>query len=299
MPDSNRRKRISSDSFPNYLNFFFAMSVCRHKLAYIETRGGLVRHIYGVAHLIQYMLQRLALAVFVISALGLTVCTALAALGQMPWIEIALGYDGQPIENAGMYAQIGLTVLAVGICFFLPSNRRIMRLENSHRSFSVNMTDVARAYAAVHAEDRSRTFQISSEFDSVRERLAYLRDHPDLSTLEPGLLEIAAQMSHISRELATVYSDDKIDRARGFLNQRQQEIEQFNDRLVQAKAISNELKHWLHEVELEESVAAAQLDRLRAEMREIMPELGTERFLNDTKTSADPKVIGIPAKAAE
>jgi len=245
------------------------------------------------------MFQRLALAVFVLSALALTVATVLAAFGQMPWVEINIGYDGQPLENAGMYAQIGLTVLAVGICFFLPSNRRIMRLENSHRSFSVNMNDVSRAYAAVHAADRGNTFQISSEFDSVRERLAYLRDHPDLSTLEPSLLEIAAQMSHISRELATVYSDDKIDRARGFLKQRQEEIEQFNERLVQAKGISNELKHWLHEVELEESVAAAQLDRLRAEMREIMPELGTERFLSASDANHDPKIIGIPAKAAE
>jgi len=29
-----------------------------------------------------------------------------------------------------MYAQIGLTFLAVGICFFLPTNRRVMQLEN-------------------------------------------------------------------------------------------------------------------------------------------------------------------------
>lgn len=261
--------------------------------------GGLVRHAIGFAYLFQFMCQRLALVVFFLSALALTVCTALALMGQMPWIEIALGYNGAPVENAGMYAQIGLTVLSVGICFFLPSNRRIMQLETSHRSFSVNMDDVARAYAAVHAADRARTFQISSEFDSVRERLAYLRDHPDLSTLEPSLLEIAAQMSHISRELATVYADDKIDRARGFLKQRQEEVDQFNERLVQAKAISNELKHWLHEVELEESVASAQLDRLRAEMREIMPELGTERFLSPTDRQNDPKIIGIPAKAAE
>lgn len=258
-----------------------------------------MKNVFGFAHLVQYMFQRLALAVFALSALALTSATILAAFGQLPWIEINLLYDGQPVENAGMYAQIGLTVLAVGICFFLPSNRRIMQLENSHRSFSINMNDVSRAYAAVHAADRSRTFQISSEFDSVRERLAYLRDHPDLSTLEPSLLEIAAQMSHISRELATVYSDDKIDRARGFLKQRQEEIEQFNERLVQAKGISNELKHWLHEVELEESVAAAQLDRLRAEMREIMPELGTERFLSANEANNDPKIIGIPAKAAE
>ena len=36
-----------------------------------------------------------------------------------------------PVENAWTYAQIGLTVLALGLCFFLPSNRPIMRLENT------------------------------------------------------------------------------------------------------------------------------------------------------------------------
>merc|ERR1712173_435973 len=106
-----------------------------------------------------------------------------------------------PVENAGMYAQLALTVLAVGLCFFLPTNRRVMQLETSHRQFNVGMQDVARAYAAVHAADRAETFQMSSEFDSVRERLAYLRDHPDLATLEPAVLEMAAQMSHVARDL--------------------------------------------------------------------------------------------------
>lgn len=194
---------------------------------------------------------------------------------------------------------MALTALAISICFFLPTNRRIMRLENSHRSFAINMDDVSRAYAAVHAADRANSFRLSSEFDSVRERLSYLRDHPDLSTLEPALLEVAAQMSHISKELATVYADEKIERARTFLKQRQEEIDQFNARLIQAKAISTEMKHWLHEVELEESVASAQLDRLRAEMQEIMPEIGIEWKLSPPTPSDDACVVELAAKAAE
>lgn len=198
-----------------------------------------------------------------------------------------------------MYGHMALTALAISICFFLPTNRRIMRLENSHRSFAINMDDVSRAYAAVHAADRANSFRLSSEFDSVRERLSYLRDHPDLSTLEPALLEVAAQMSHISKELATVYADEKIERARTFLKQRQEEIDQFNARLIQAKAISTEMKHWLHEVELEESVASAQLDRLRAEMQEIMPEIGIEWKLSPPTPSDDACVVELAAKAAE
>lgn len=253
----------------------------------------------AVAHLIQFLFQRLTLVLFAVSALALLGATIMAAIGQWSWVSISIQYQGLPIDNAGMYAQIALTVLAVSICFFLPSNRRIMQLENSHRHFSIGMNDVAQAYAAVHAADRAATFKLSSEFDAVRERLAYLRDHPDLSTLEPSLLEVAAQMSHISKELATVYSDEKIKRARDFLQQRQEEIELFNSRLDQAKGISTELKHWLHEIELEESVAAAQLSRLREEMREILPELGLETVVRTNPTALDNTVIELPPKAAE
>lgn len=255
-----------------------------------------MKTVRSLAYLVQFMMQRLALVVFVVAALALLGATVMAALGQWSWISLSLQYRGAPVENAGMFAQVGLTVLAVGLCFFLPSNRRIMQLENSHRKFSIGMGDVSRAYAAVHAADRQRTFQLSSEFDAVRERLAYLRDHPDLSTLEPSLLEVAAQMSHISTELAQVYSDDKIARARNFLQQRQEEITVFNDRLDQAKAITTEMKQWLHEVELEESVCAAQLDRLRAEMQEILPELGTQRMIART---ADDVIAAQAAKAKE
>ena len=254
---------------------------------------------HGFAYLVQYLFQRIALVAFAICALALLAASGMALMGLWPWIDLPLSIDGQPIENAGMYAQLGLTALAISICFFLPSNRRVMQLETSHRRFSMGMNDVARAYAAVHAADRGRTFQLSSEFDSVRERLAYLRDHPDLSTLEPALLEIAAQMSHVSKELAVVYSDDKISRARSFLSQRQEEVALFNARLDQAKAISTELKHWLHEVELEESVAAAQLQRLKDELRDVMPELGMETVVHTEPTEVDNTVVEMAPKAAE
>ncbi|MGC1505676.1 MAG: DNA repair protein [Sulfitobacter sp.] len=255
--------------------------------------------VYALTYFIQFIMQRLALAVFALSALALLGASIMAAMGLWSWIDLSIGYQGKPVENAGMFVQIGLTVLAIGICFFLPSNRRIMTLENSHRRFSIGMEDVARAYAAVHAADRAETFRLSSEFDAVRERLAYLRDHPDLSALEPALLEIAAQMSHLSRELADVYSDAKIARARSFLKERQQEIALFNSRLDQAKSITTDLKHWVHEVELEESVAVAQLERLRAEMQEILPELGLESRLKSDQTALDNTIVDLQPKAAE
>ncbi|MBD3663520.1 DNA repair protein [Sulfitobacter aestuariivivens] len=256
----------------------------------------------NITNILQFVMQRLAVVVFVAAALALLVATAMAAFGNWAWISIPMQYQGAPVENAGMYAQIGLTALAISLCFFLPSSSRVMQLENSHRQFSVGMQDVARAYAAVHAADRKQNFQLSSEFDAVRERLAYLRDHPDLSTLEPKVLEIAAQMSHMSAELAEVYSDDKISRARSFLEQRQEEIDLFNSRLDQAKGISTEMKQWVHEVELEESVCAAQLERLREEMATILPELGIEKTVQtldielDQGSETDEDEIGFAAQ---
>lgn len=251
-------------------------------------------HVKALAFLIQFLMQRLVLAVFALVAVGAVIATILAAFGALPWIELSLRWNGVTIPQAGMYVQISLTFLALGLCFFLPSNRRIIALENSHRQFSIGMEDVSRAYGAVHAADRGQAFRISSEFDGVRERLAYLRDHPDLSGLEPGVLEVAAQMSHVSKELAEVYSDDRVARARNFLEQRQFELEQFNTRLDQAKIVSSELKHWHHEIELEESVAAAQLGRLRDELKDVLPELGIETIVR-----ADNTVIELPPKAAE
>lgn len=262
-----------------------------------------MKSVQALAYFIQFCFQRLALVAFIAAALAALCATLMAALGQWSWISLSLEYDGQLVENAGMYVQIGVTFLAVGICFFLPSNRRIMQLENSHRRFTVGMHDIARAYSVAHAQDRTASFQVSSEFDSVRERLVFMRNHPDLSTLEPGLLEVAAQMSHLSSELATVYSDEKVARARGFLKQRQEETDLFNTRLDEAKAISNELKHWAQQVDLDESVAAAQLDRLRAELRDVLPEMGLETRVPTDPTTIDntpsSMIVDLPAKAAE
>jgi exonuclease VII large subunit len=156
------------------------------------------------------------------------------------------------------------------------------------------MTDLSRAYGAVHAANRGDVTRLSNQFDSVRERLAYLRDHPDLSSLESTVLEVAAQMLHVSNELTKVYSNDRVTRPRDFLDQRQSELQQFNERLGQAKMVSTELKHRLHKIELEESVAATQLERLPQELKEVLPELGIKTFVG-----ADNTIVELTLKAAE
>ena len=71
-------------------------------------------HLRAFAYILQYLMQRLALLV-----LAILCDTLAAAIGALPWFQINMRWDGLTIPNAGMYLQIGLTVLAVGLCFFL------------------------------------------------------------------------------------------------------------------------------------------------------------------------------------
>ncbi|WP_241462606.1 DNA repair protein [Tateyamaria sp. ANG-S1] len=232
-----------------------------------------MNHLIFAARTFAEMMRRLALILFAGLALFSVLATGLAVAGIWPWIDLPVMWDGLHVAHAGMLAQIGLTVFAVALCFFLPTNARIMQLENSHRQFSVRVDDITRAYHAAHHADRDGVFNLGDAFESTRDRLAYLRDHPDLGMLEPELLELAAKMSHISRDLAEAYSTERVERARSFLKQRQFEIAQFNDRLEQAKAIHGEFSTWINRLDLEENVARAHLERLLDEMERLLPEL--------------------------
>ncbi|ETX16437.1 DNA repair protein [Roseivivax halodurans JCM 10272] len=221
----------------------------------------------------QYLMQRTALIALSGLALALLAYTVACAAGHAEWLSLPLTFGDATFEGAGWILQSGVTALAVGLCFFLPANARIMALETSHRRFHIGMQDVARAYQVAHAADRQGVFTLKSEFDSIRERMAHLREHPDLSDLEPSVLEIASQMSHLSRDLAQVYSDRNVARARDFLIQRQQEVEDFNCRLDHAKTVATDMRRWLDRVETDEAVAESQLARLCDELTGILPEL--------------------------
>ncbi|KAA8607402.1 DNA repair protein [Salipiger aestuarii] len=230
-------------------------------------------HFRDAALVTQYIMQRLAFILIGCLGIGLVAYSLAAALGLVPWLILPLAFGDVTFVNAGIWIQVGLATLAFSLMFFLPGNARIMALETSHRSFHMGMRDVAKAYSAAHRADREGVFTLSSEFDSVRERMAFLRDHPDLGDLEPSVLEVAAQMSHVSRELGQTYSDSNVQRARDFLTARQQEIADFNTRLIEAKAVATEIRQWHMQVELEEDVAEAQLARLCDELARILPEI--------------------------
>ncbi len=251
---------------------------------------------------IQNAFQRVTLFAIWVLAISMSVLCLGAALGLLPWLELTASVNGAAIANAGMVAQLGFTFFCLALLFFLPTNNRVMQLEKSHRNFHVSMEDVAKAYAISHEGDRAGLFKIGSEFDSVRERIAHLRDHPDLVTLEPSVLEVAAQMSHEARDLAEVYSAERVERAKTFLKQRQQEVDTFQENLRIAHQTTGELKNWLLQVEVEEGLIERQLDSLQADLFEILPELGFDLDQSEstaTDVSGDANVVSLPAKSAK
>lgn len=236
-------------------------------------------------------MNMLAVGLFALLAAGLVLTSVMAAFGLIPWPQIALFFGGKAVPQAGMWLQLGLTALMVLLLLYLPGNLRIARLERSHRSFAIGMNDVARAYAHAHAADRKGVFTLSSEFDSMRARMDHLRQHPDLRDLEPELLQLAAQMSFETRELARTYSDEKVARAKDFLRQRQADVQALQDRLTIARHTCDELKRWLQDVEAEERKAQAQIKRLEADLKEVLPALGYDFDLEEHR---EPNVVQLP-----
>lgn len=255
--------------------------------------------IRSAAWLALALLQRLAVLTLVLVTLGLVGYDIAAALGHVPWLSMGLTFGDITYPQAGVAVQLGVTALLALMCVYLPANTRIMALENSHRSFHIGMRDVTQAYARAHATDRDGVFKMGAEFDSIRERIAFMRDHPDLEHLQGEVLEVAAQMSHVSRELAQIYSDRNVLRARDFLVARQQEIEDFNIRIAEAKAIAVEVRQWTDAVEVEEAIARSQLDRLKTELLELVPELVEDMEAASMEAELQKFEAGLDADSAE
>ncbi len=238
----------------------------------------------SAARLTSMTLHGMALVILLTLAISTLAYTIAAALGLAPWLNVPLQFgDAAPIEG-GAYIQMAVVAILVALAFFVPTSARVLRLENNHRTFALKMEDVTRAYHYAHAADRSGLFTLSSEFDAVRERIAHLRDHPDLADLEADVIEVAAQMSHASRHLADIYNDDKVARAKAFLTERQEEVERQQEQILEAQRIARDLRRWGEQIHLEESVVKSQLERLHTDLREILPELGLS-YEDDDKSN--------------
>jgi len=245
------------------------------------------------------VLHSMAKGLLIAVAIAAVATCLLAALGVMPWLSLKTATSTGALMEIGTFVQLGLAAFLVLLLAFLPGVNRIASLEKSHRDFAISIEDIAYAYQVSHATDRAGTFNFAAEFDSVRARLDHMRKHPHLGALEPELLDLAAQMSHTSRDIADVYSDQKVRRAKAFLEERQHEINDFQDRLKMALGITADLKRWRDDLDADDRETERQLERLEKDLREVLPTLGFEMDVEDVQPSpADNKVIQISSSPA-
>lgn len=221
---------------------------------------------------IQNVLQTVAISGLVVAAVGLACLTALGAAGALPMLSVPANFGTNGFDT-GPLLQSGAAVTLLALLALLPGTARVMRLEAAHRSFRVGMEDVTRAYWIAHAADRTGVFEMSREFDAVRERFEFLRQHAELSEHEPELLELAAQMSAEARDLARIYSDEKVARAEAMLIERKAEAERLTRLVDRAQHVSREIRKKLDEVEMDEDVLRSRIGALREELEEVWPQL--------------------------
>ena len=213
--------------------------------------------------------QLVAMVLFSIVGLMLFAAAGLAFAGILPWLALDVSYGGEAVPWAGQATQIAVTALFLLLAVYVPTNRRIMMLEATHRKFALSMDDITSAYQAAHLADRRKAFEMNREFDAVRERLEYLRTHPDLPEIDAELLTIAAQMSQQSRDLARTFSEDRVRHAEEALRQRKENAAELQSRIENANAVCRSLRRQIEDVEFEEGSAANQLMRLREELAEL------------------------------
>lgn len=214
-----------------------------------------------------------------------------SALGLIPWLTIEAHLGENALPNAGAWVQGALAALGLILVLYMPAHTRVLALERSHRRFQMDQKDVAAAYHAIHAADRAGLFTLSGEFDAMRERMDWLRKHPDLDALEPELLQLAAQMSLQSRDLARIYSDEKVARAREFLRARQHEVETTQERLHIARSTCESLRNWLTDVEAEERKISEDFKLLERDLKAVLPTLGYEM---EEPMPASANVVSLP-----
>lgn len=211
----------------------------------------------------------IGMTVITLAAILASAALFAAAAGALPWPAIPISIAGSETFDIGPPALLGLCLVLVSLCAFLPAAIRVRRLEATHRDFALRMEDVARAYWAAHRADRTGIFRLEREFDAVRERALFLANHPDLGELDHSLVELASQMSTESRELARIYSDEKVARARDTLARRTEDVVRLERQIEAAHGVCTQLKRDLDAVEVEEAVIRSRLARLDAELAEL------------------------------
>jgi hypothetical protein len=210
----------------------------------------------------------------ILLAAGFSIDTVLDASGQLHWQQLMHPIERYVVNDNGIVLQISICLFLVLAALLLSTLSRLARLERLQKTSALSLPDIATAYRLSHAADRKGAFALVGEFDQMRLRMDHLRNHPDLQDLQDDLLQIAAQMSMQTRDLARIYSDENVKGATDFLRQRQLDVQALSDQLTIARTTCDELLACSNTVDADDDQIRQHIEQLEHELKDILPSLG-------------------------
>lgn len=225
-----------------------------------------------IAERLTVMLTRFLCWLLVVGGTGYLVLTSTELV---PRLVVPALLGEQAFDLGPFVAGAPLILGCLGLVL-IPSTARVLRLEESHRSFQVSIADVTTAYHEAHLADRSGVFNLVHEYDAVRERITWLLAHADLGTLDGQIIELAAQMSTVSRTLADRYSDERVAHALSSLAARQREMAELKQLVENAQHAETQVRRFLNQVNLDEVEVRSQLERHTEAITTLLTEAGME-----------------------
>lgn len=203
------------------------------------------------------------------------------------WATILTGYSVAPSLPVTLVL-IGTINLVPILCIlpglfaacmltFIPSAKRLMKLELSHRSFRTGMEDVRQAFYIAFSADRSGMFRLTEQFDAVSERIRFLKNHDELINKEPEILTLAAQMSFEAKELAARYSTENVARAHNIIAERLHEVEAVETLITNIERTRTDAKRTLERLATIKNTAGERLEVTMQELETLLEPYGFVR----------------------
>lgn len=227
-------------------------------------------HLYIAGH---YAATILLYGILVLSIAGWL--AALTGGSTLPTLPLTIVFIGT-VNLVPLFCIVpGL--LAAAMLTFIPSGKRLMKLELSHRSFQTGMEDVRQAFYIAFTADRNGMFRLTEQFDAVSERIRFLKNHEELQNKEPEILTLAAQMSFEARELAARFSTENVTRANGIIAERLAEVEAVEALITTIEQTKANAKRTLARLATIKGTAALQLETDMSELETLLGPYGFVR----------------------
>ena len=176
-------------------------------------------------------------------------------------LRIELQVEGEQVNIFPLLCIGILTYSLLSLARLLGGYRFMLEFHLERRDFSLQLEDVQEAFATLFAYDREGVFTLPGEYDAIRERIRAARNHPDLLQMNGEVLEVAAELSYVLRDLAATYSTERVKDARDAIKTAHQRVAELEERVKIIKAVEEEVRREVVPLEMDKSIAESELRR--------------------------------------